>query len=331
MSTAESSTPRLPGLETVTNPDDAEHRRAANRALAVSALGLALTGGLELALALFTHSVGLLSDALHNLADVSTSAVVFLGFRISKKAPSARYPYGYNRAEDLAGLGVALVVWVSAAVAGWASYRKLIQHGTTTHLAVGMVGAVIGIIGNQAVAWYKARVGRRIHSATMLADAKHSWLDALSSVGALVGLIAVAAGYWWGDPLAGFAVTVFILHVGYEVTSDISHRLLDGIDPQLLDEASEAAQNVPGVQHARALGRWAGRTLTLDIDTYLDPAVTVADAEPISERVQANVRRSIEQAHVIRVSVHPAIRTPNKATQRCTEVPTCSAQMRVTG
>jgi cation diffusion facilitator family transporter len=283
---------------------DAEDRRAANRALGVSALGLAVTGAIELALALVTHSVGLLGDALHNLSDVSTSAVVFLGFRISKKAPSARYPYGYDRAEDLAGLGVALVVWLSAVFAGVQSYRKLVAHGTTTHLTMGMVGAVIGILGNQAVAWYKARIGKRIHSATLLADAKHSWLDALSSVGALAGLIAVAAGYWWGDPIAGFAVTVFILHVGYEVTSDISHRLLDGIDPEIPTAAERAADSVPGVRNAHALGRWAGRSLTLDLDITLDPETTVSAAEHITQQIQRTIQDTIEQAHTVRVSIH---------------------------
>jgi len=317
MTAAASSTPTgAPDDATEAKLLDAEHRRAANRAIAVSALGLAATGGIELGLALFTHSVGLLSDALHNLADVSTSAVVFLGFRISKKPATARYPYGFNRAEDLAGLGVALVVWLSAAVAGLESYRKLIHHGSTSHLAIGMIGAVIGIIGNQAVAWYKARVGRRIHSATLLADAKHSWLDALSSVGALVGLIAVAAGYWWGDPVAGFAVTAFILHVGYEVTSEISHRLLDGIDPDILETATLATQNVPGVHHAHVLGRWAGRSLTFDIDAELDPDLTISDAETITQQIRAAVAGTVEHAHVIRICIHPTKKpAPQNRTQ----------------
>src|SRR5690349_17484490 len=98
--------------------DEGEHRRAANRAVGVSALGLAVTGLIELALAVVTGSVALLGDALHNLSDVSTSAVVFLGFRISKRPATDRYPYGFERAEDLAGLGVAVIIWASAVFAG---------------------------------------------------------------------------------------------------------------------------------------------------------------------------------------------------------------------
>ena len=99
-------------LDTVV--DDAGERRQANRAVAISAVGLALTGLVELAIALLSGSVALLRDALHNLSDVSTSALVFVGFRASRHLPTERYPYGYERAEDLAGIGVGLVIWGSA-------------------------------------------------------------------------------------------------------------------------------------------------------------------------------------------------------------------------
>jgi cation diffusion facilitator family transporter len=286
--------------------EEAEHRSAANRAVGVSALGLALTGGIELALALVTGSVGLLGDALHNLSDVSTSAVVFLGFWVSKKPPTERYPYGYERAEDLAGLGVALVIWLSAVFAGVASYRKLIHHGGTTHLGVGMAGAVLGIVGNQLVARYKARIGGRIHSATLLADAKHSWLDALSSVGALAGLIAVAAGYWWADPIAGFAVTLFILHVGYEVTTEIAHHLLDGVEPEHLHAAKAVAETVPGVRSAVVRGRWTGRSLVLDIDGELDSGTALRDADVIGAHVTDAVHDAVEEARTVHWAAHPA-------------------------
>jgi cation diffusion facilitator family transporter len=129
------------------------------------------------------------------------------------------------------GVGIAIVIWASAAFAGYESIRKLVDHGTTSHVALGIVGAALGIIGNQVVARYKLIVGRRIKSATLIADARHSWLDALSSAGALAGLVAVSLGFRLGDPIAGMAVTLFICHVGYEVTKDVVQRLADGMDP----------------------------------------------------------------------------------------------------
>jgi cation diffusion facilitator family transporter len=285
--------------------DEAEHRTAANRALALSALGLFVTGALELALAIFTHSVGLLSDALHNLSDVSTSALVFLGFRVSKRPASARFSYGYERAEDVAGLGVALVIWGSAVFAGVESYLKFVHHSGTTHLGWGMAGAVIGMAGNQIVARYKGRVGRRIQSATLVADARHSWLDAISSLGALVGLIFVAFGYRLGDPIAGFAITLFIAHVGYEVTSDIVSHLMDGVDPEVLERTAAAAASVPGVMAAEVWGRWTGRSLRLEVVSNVERSLTVGAAQSLARQVRDVVLASVEEARVVNVWTQP--------------------------
>ncbi len=247
----------------------------------MSAAGLAATGIIELVIAILTGSVGLLGDAIHNLSDVSTSAVVFAGFRVSRRGPTARYPYGLDRAEDLAGIGIAVVIWASAAFAGYESVRKLVAHGSTAHVGIGIGGAVLGMIGNLAVARYKLAAGRRIKSATLVADARHSWLDALSSAGALAGLLAVAAGQRWGDPVAGLAVTLFICHVGYEVTSDVVGRLADGVDPAIIDAAEAAAGSLPGVIHAHGRARWTGRQLRVEIEAWVDPAMTAREADAL--------------------------------------------------
>jgi cation diffusion facilitator family transporter len=276
--------------------DDADERRQANRAVAVSAVGLGLTGLAELLVAVLTGSVGLLGDAIHNLSDVSTSAVVFLGFRLSRRLPTEKYPYGLERAEDLAGVGIAVVIWASAAFAGFESVRKLLEHGRTSYVWAGIAGAVLGIVGNQVVARYKLAVGKRINSATLIADARHSWLDALSSAGALAGLVAVALGQSWGDPVAGLAVTAFICHVGYEVTADVLHRLADGVDPEVITRAEAAAGSVPGVIHAHARARWTGRTLRVEIEGWVDPGLAARDADALGRLVADQVSRQLPEA-----------------------------------
>ena len=276
--------------------DDARDRRAANRAVAVSAIGLGAAGLVELLLAVLTGSVGLLGDAIHNLSDVSTSAVVFLGFRLSRRPATERYPYGLERAEDLAGIGIAAVIWASAAFAGYESIRKLLVHGPTTHIGAGIAGAIIGITGNLAVARYKLVVGRRIKSATLVADARHSWLDALSSAGALAGLVAVASGQSWGDPVAGLVITAVICHVGYQVTADVVRRLADGIDPSVITTAESAAGSVPGVLHAHARARWTGRTLRIEIEGWVDPDTPARNADAIGRQVAAAVSQQLPEA-----------------------------------
>ncbi|MGI8878917.1 MAG: cation diffusion facilitator family transporter [Jatrophihabitans sp.] len=268
-----------------TTVNDAQERRQANVALGWSAIGLAATGVIELVIALLSGSVALLSDALHNLSDVSTSLAVFIGFRTSRKVASERYPYGYERAEDLAGVGIAVVIWGSAVLAGAESINKLLHHGSTHYIGWGIAGAAVGILGNQIVARYKLIVGRRISSATMIADARHSWLDALSSAGALLGLVGVLAGLRWADAVAGLLVTGFICHVGWEVTSDVAHRLMDGVDPVIITTAEAAASEVPGVAHAHARARWTGRTLRVEVEGWVDAATTVSDADRIGQNV----------------------------------------------
>lgn len=280
-------------MTTPTNDD------SPNRAVGVSAIGLAMTGILELIVGLISGSVGLLGDALHNLSDVSTSALVFVGFRMSKKSATERYPYGYERAEDLAGVGIAIVIWSSAVFAGFTSVHKLLTHGSTSNPWWGVGAATIGILGNQVGAQYKLRIGRQINSATLIADAQHSSLDALSSAGALLGLIGVIAGAKWADPLAGLVVTLFICHVGWEVTSDVAHRLLDGVEPEVIETAEAAASQVAGVQHAHARARWTGRTLRIEIEGWVDAHLTVTQADAIGQQVVSAVADASAEARSI--------------------------------
>ena len=169
-------------------------------------------------------------------------------------------------------------------------------NGTTSHIGAGIAGAAIGIIGNLAVARYKLVVGRRINSATLVADARHSWLDALSSAGVLAGLIAVASGQAWGDPVAGLAITAVICHVGYQVTADVVHRLADGVDPSVITTAETAAGSVPGVLHAHARARWTGRTLRVEIEGWVDPGLPARDADAIGREVAAAVAQQLPEA-----------------------------------
>jgi cation diffusion facilitator family transporter len=253
---------------------------------------------------LLSGSVGLLGDALHNLSDVSTSLVVFVGFRVSKRPATAANPYGYERAEDLAGLGVALAIWASALFAGIVSIHKLTQSGHTSHLGLGVAAAVVGIIGNQVVARYKARTGRRIQSATLIADAHHSWLDALSSGGAFLGLIGVAVGRPWADGVAGIVVTGFIVHVGWQVTSEILVHLMDGVDPELLTTVETAALSVPDIAHVHVKGRWVGRSLVIEIEGFLAGTTTLQAADELGQNVRDAVTAAAPEARAVLWSPH---------------------------
>lgn len=184
--------------------------------------------------------------------------------------------------------------------AGVQSYEKLIANRGTSSVGVGMLAAIVGMAGNLAVSRYKAHVARQIGSVTMAAEAKHSWLDTVSSFGALVGLIGVALGYTWADPIAGFAVTLFIVHVGWEVTREIVHHLMDGVEPEHLAAARKAALNAPGVVDAVVRGRWMGRSLTLEVETSIADDTTLRRAEETGRHIESLVRNAVADVRNVR-------------------------------
>lgn len=264
------------------------------RAIIFSSVGLLLTSSFELAATVFSGSVALLSDAIHNLGDVFTTVAVSFGFRLSRRPGTARFPYGFGRAEDLAGIVILLAIWSSAVLAGWQSYDKLVSGRGTTHLTVGVAAALVGIAGNQLVARYKLRVGRAINSAPLLVDARHSWLDAVASAGALVGLIGVALGARAADPIAGFAITILIVHIGIDATRDVARRLMDENDEAVASAIADAARVVPGVvgvDNVRA--RWLGREVEVRARVRVAADTAFSDVHDVTHRVEAAVRRQV--------------------------------------
>ncbi len=272
---------------------DVADRRDAFRALAVSAMVLLLAGGVELAVSAWSGSAGLLGDAFHNLADVATSAAVFIGLRYSRRPASATHPYGWDRAEDVAGLGVAALIWASGVFALVASVHKLLHPSTPHALVAGVLAALVGALANAVVGRYKMTIGRRINSLALVADARHSWLDTLSSLAALVGLVAAGLGAPYADGLAGLAITGLVLHVGFDVTRSLLSRLSDGVDPSVVPRCVALADAVEGVRHTHARARWTGRCLLVEVEAVLDPSTPLRRVDEIGESVRAVIRREL--------------------------------------
>lgn len=285
---------------------DTANRARAMRAIAVSSIGLLVTSSLELTVVVFSGSVALLADGLHNLGDVFTTVGVYFGFRTSRKPPTRRYPYGYGRAEDLAGILIVAAIWGSAVLAAIQSLEKLLSGRGTSHLTLGMVAAVIGIIGNQLVARYKMRVGRAIKSAPLIVDAQHSRLDAIASFGALIGLIGVALGFRQADPLAGFAITVLIVHIGIDATRDVVARLMDVHDDELAGRVASVARAIPGVHSLGDLRvRWLGRQAEVRLVVHVAPTLPITEAHELAHRVQQRLREELPDAREIMVEPAP--------------------------
>jgi cation diffusion facilitator family transporter len=264
------------------------------RALWVSLLGLTLTAAFQLVVALASGSVALLNDTFHNAADALTALPLWLAFSIGRRAPTARYPYGYGRAEDLAGVVVVLVIAASAVVAAWQAIDRLVHPAEVRYLGAVAAASLVGFAGNELVARYRIRVGREIGSAALVADGLHARTDGLSSLGVLAGAIGVAAGYRRADALAGLAIALLILSVLRQAAADVLARLMDAVDPDLSERARKVLTGVDGVEAVGELRvRWIGHRLHAEAEVVVDADLNLVAAHEIAERARHSLLHDV--------------------------------------
>ena len=229
-------------------------------------------------------SVALLGDTLHNAADALTAVPLWLAFRVGRRAPTARFTYGYGKAEDVAGLAVLALIFGSAAFAGYEAIDRPIHPQKITHLGFVMAAAVVGAVGNEVVAQYRIQVGRRIGSAALEADGIHARTDGVTSLLVLVGAIAVALGAQWADAVVGLVITAAILVIGYQAAKSVGQRLLDAVDPGIVDRISRTAEAVDGVVAVTEVrARWMGHRLLAQVRLSVDGALPITKAHEIAE------------------------------------------------
>lgn len=257
------------------------------RAVKVSLVGLGLTAVGQLGVALVTGSVALLSDTLHNFADASSALPLWLAFTFGRRRPTRRFTYGYGRSEDIAGLVVVGMIAASAVLAAWQAIARLMDPVAPSHLwAVGAAG-VVGYLGNEVVARYRLRVGREIGSAALVADGLHARTDALTSLGVIAGAAGVALGLPAADPIAGLAIAVLIMRVLWEAARDVFMRLMDGVDPALVDRAASTVAAVDGVVRVGQLRlRWIGHRLHAELEVAVDAGLSVAEGHAVAEQAR---------------------------------------------
>ena len=219
------------------------------RALMWSFGGLMLTAVIQIVIVAYTGSAGLLADTIHNFGDASTAIPLGIAFWLARRAPTRRFTFGWGRAEDLAGLFIIIVILFSAAVAGYESINRLVEGRVPTHIPWALAAGLIGFLGNEAVAQFRIRVGRRIGSAALVADGYHARVDGFTSLAAVAGLLGVLAGVPIADPLAGIAITAMIIWIVVRNAAPaVLRRMLDGVDPETMNAVEHAAGHVAGVR-----------------------------------------------------------------------------------
>jgi len=253
------------------------------RALWISLGVLGVTATLQAVVAWWSGSVALLGDTLHNVADALTAVPLAIAFLLGRRPANRRYTYGYGRAEDLAGIVIVLVIAASSAVAGYAALRRLWHPADIGHLGAVALAAILGFLGNETVARYRIVVGRRIGSAALVADGLHARTDGFTSLAVLLGAAGAAVGWRWADPVVGLLITVAILFVLKDAAREVYRRLMDAVDPNLVDTVAETLRQTSGVLDVGAVHlRWIGHALRAECEIVVPADLTVTAAHAIA-------------------------------------------------
>lgn len=273
------------------------------RALKISLIGLGVTAIAQLVVVIITGSTALLADTIHNFSDALTALPLWVAFILGRRAATRRYTYGYGRAEDLAGVFIVLMIALSAVVAGYESIRRLIDPQPISNVGVVLAAGLIGFAGNELVAVYRIRVGRKIGSAALVADGLHARTDGFTSLAVVVAAIGVMLGFPLADPIIGLLITIAILIVLKGAATDIYRRLMDAVEPELVDAAETSLRAVPGVLDIESLRlRWTGHRLRAETGVIVDPSLNVIEAHDIA--VEAHHALLHDVPRLIDATVH---------------------------
>lgn len=276
------------------------------RAVKISLAVLGATAIAQLVIVVLTGSVALLADTIHNFSDALTAIPLWIAFVLVRRAPTRRYNYGLGRAEDLAGLFIVSMIALSAVVAGYESIRRLIDPETMMHVWVVFAAGIIGFAGNELVAVYRIRVGQKIGSAALVADGLHARTDGFTSLAVAFGAIGVMAGFPLADPIVGLVITVAILVVLKGAATEVFRRLMDGVDPSLVDQAEAALVETPGVTRIESVQlRWIGHQLHVETSIEVDPDLSLTAAHDIAHHAEERLRFGVRKMYAATVHVGP--------------------------
>jgi len=274
--------------------------------LIITLIILGITAAFQLVIAIVSGSVGLLADTIHNFGDACTSFPLWIAFALARRGVSRRFTYGYGKTEDVAGLVIVVIIFISACIAAYESIEKLINPMPMEKLCWVAVAAIVGFIGKEWAAWYRIRVGKQIGSAALVADGYHAMVDGFTSLAVLLGVIGTLFGYPIVDPLVGIGITIAILFIVKDTVKTVWIRLIDGIEPEILQQIEHAPMHVSGVTGVHDVrARWIGHRVHTDITIYIDPTLTLKEVDEISRKVEHALRDHVRLLSSVVVRARP--------------------------
>ena len=271
-----------------------------------SFIGLMATATFQIVVALLSGSVALLGDTFHNFGDAATAIPLWIAFMFARKKANARFTYGYGRVEDLAGVIIVLAILLSAVFAGYVSIIRFFHPQQVDYIVVVMAASVIGFIGNEAVALFRMKVGKEIGSAALVADGHHARADGLTSLAVLLGAIGVWLGFPLADPIVGLIIAVFILKMAWDSGKSVFARLLDGVDPELVEQIRHAVSHIPGVLEVTQVRvRWTGHRLHTEANLAVSPELTVERGHEIAKEARHEILHDLGFVFTATIHIDP--------------------------
>ena len=287
---------------------DMDFEKTATRVSLVSIAGNAVLSLFKLLAGVLAHSGAMISDAVHSASDVLSSIIVIIGVKLSVRAPDKEHPYGHERFECVAAIVLAVVLAVTGLLIGYKAFGSIEGRGTQPMPGVlALVAAAVSIVVKEAMYWYTRFFGRRLNSASLMASAWDHRSDALSSVGALVGIAGARMGHPVMEPIASLVICLFILKAAYDIFRDAMGKMVDrAADAETeksLTDCVLSEKEVRGVDKLRT--REFGSRIYVDLEIRLDGSMTLYDAHAIAERVHDRIEREFPSVKHIMVHVNP--------------------------
>ena len=287
---------------------DMDFEKTATRVSLVSIAGNAVLSLFKLLAGIFANSGAMISDAVHSASDVLSSIIVIIGVKLSVREPDKEHPYGHERFECVAAIVLAVVLAVTGLLIGYKAFGSIEGRGTQPMPGVlALVAAAVSIVVKEAMYWYTRFFGKRLNSASLMASAWDHRSDALSSVGALVGIAGARLGHPVMEPIASLVICLFILKAAYDIFRDAMGKMVDrAADAETeksLTDCVLSEKEVRGIDKLRT--REFGSRIYVDLEIRLDGSMTLYDAHAIAERVHDRIEREFPSVKHIMVHVNP--------------------------
>ncbi len=290
---------------------DKDFKRPANKVSIISIIANTFLAIFKLLAGIFAHSSAMISDAIHSASDVFSSFVVIIGIKLSSKEPDKEHPYGHERLECVAAMILSVILFITGAGIFYNALKNIIT-GNYNSIAIpgvlALIAAIVSIAIKEAMYWYTRYYAKKIDSSALMADAWHHRSDALSSVGALIGIFFARIGYPIMDSVASIIIFIFIVKASIDIFIDATNKVVDhSCDEELEKEIYNYVMKNKDVKDIDLLKtRMFGNKIYVDLEICLDEKLTLKEAHDIAESLHDKLEKKFDKVKHVMVHVNPA-------------------------